>query len=74
MYLTTVQDYVKTYIDKISFYNSTLKKRHRVSLAVPTDKRDSAKSKRATFANFIHQIDAEIACNFIKKDPYLYST
>lgn len=46
-YFTTVQDYIKTKIEKITVYNKALKKRHTVSLSVPTDLKDRAKSKRA---------------------------
>jgi hypothetical protein len=61
-----IQDYVKTKIEQITVW--VCKKRHTVSLAVPTDKKErEAKSKRATFANFIHQKDAGLACHVILK-------
>lgn len=50
-YLTTVQDYVKREKVTTSVYNRTRRKRHSITIAVPTNKRDSAKSLRATFAN-----------------------
>ena len=35
------------------------------ALAVPTDKKDRAKARRATFANCIHQKDASIATHVV---------
>lgn len=64
-YLTTIQDYVLSHTEKISFYNSVLKKKHQISLSIPTDKKDRAKTRRATFASFIHQKDADLVCNVI---------
>lgn len=64
-YFTTVQDYVKT--DNITTYieNRVLKKRHPITLAVPTAKRDRTKARRATLAFFIHQKDAAIAAHVV---------
>jgi hypothetical protein len=43
------------------FYDRKRKKRHKITLTLPTTKRDPLKTKRATFANYIHQKDAAIA-------------
>ena len=37
---------------------------------VPTTKKDSAKAKRSTFANYVHQKDASIAC-FVFDEAHL---
>lgn len=42
-------------------YDRLLRKRHQVTLRVPTRKRDRRKTNTSTFANFIHQKDANIA-------------
>jgi DNA-directed RNA polymerase len=58
---TTVQDYMKTKAAKILLYDRIHKKRRQVSLRIPTEDRDQRKTRSATFANFIHQKDAQIA-------------
>lgn len=58
---TTVQDYMKTKAAKILLYDRILKKRRQVTLRIPTEDRDQRKTHVATFANFIHQRDAQIA-------------
>lgn len=59
--LITVQDYMKSEIVKLWVYDRIQKKRHQVSLRIPTTYRDRRKTNAATFANFIHQKDANIA-------------
>lgn len=58
---TTVQDYMKTKAAKILLYDRIQKKRRQVTLRIPTEDRDQRKTRAATFANFIHQKDAQIA-------------
>lgn len=38
-----------------------------IELPIPSSQRDPAKSKIASFANFIHQKDASIAMNVVEK-------
>lgn len=45
--------------------NKTQKKTHRITLSISTTKRDTAKSRRASFANFIHQKDAAITTRVV---------
>lgn len=59
-FITTSQDYMKSKYIHVWVYNK--KTSHFIN--VPTTYRDRAKSMRATFANFIHQLDASIA-NFV---------
>lgn len=42
-------------------YDKHKKKRSKVTLSIPSTERDRKKTKRASFANFIHQKDASIA-------------
>lgn len=58
---TTIQDYKSKMKESFYVYNHASKKRHKVSLIVPTRERDRRKTKTSTFANFIHQKDAFIA-------------
>jgi DNA-directed RNA polymerase len=60
-YITTVQDYMCSKNEYIWVYNRQTKKRHRVTLRVPTYNRDSRKTLISTCADFIHQKDAYIA-------------
>jgi hypothetical protein len=58
-----VQDFIKNETRTTTIYNRALKKRHQISLSVPTDKKDRLKAaRRATFASFIHQKEGAIAC------------
>jgi len=73
-FFTTMQDYMCS--DKINMWlyekvsqpgGSKGRKRHMVTVNIPTFKRDSRKSLNSTCANFIHQKDAYIAMNVVKK-------
>lgn len=44
--------------ENIQTYNRLTKKRHRVTLKIPTTKRNKRKTQVSTFANFINQKDA----------------
>lgn len=66
-YYTTVQDYMKMEAINISVYDQYHKKRRRVTLRVSSSKRDRRKTEISTFVNFIHQKDAQIAMNVVKK-------
>lgn len=46
---------------KVWVYDTKRKKRHQITLTIPTTQRNKTKSMRATFANRIHQLDATIA-------------
>lgn len=59
--LTTIQDYMKSDIAPLWVYDRIQKKRRQVTLRIPTPTRDRRKTHLATFANFIHQKDANIA-------------
>jgi len=59
--LTTVQDYMKSEVVNLWVYDRILKKRHQVTLRIPTTNRDRKKTYASSFANFIHQKDANIA-------------
>lgn len=59
--LITIQDYMKSEIAPLWVYDRILKKRRQVTLRIPTIYRDRRKTHAATFANFIHQKDANIA-------------
>jgi len=50
--LTTVQDYKAS--QEVQVWKKS-KKRHKITLNLPSTKRDRRKTLRATFANFIHQ-------------------
>lgn len=46
-YLTTVQDYIRSDNVTTTIYNRALKKKHKITLAVPTKKKeDRAKARR----------------------------
>lgn len=67
-FFTTWQDYMRTDQVKITLFNKLYKdRRHQVTLRVPIAIRDTRKSKVATCVNFIHQRDAFIAMNVVKK-------
>lgn len=76
-HITTIQDSIKFQTVTASIYNRELHKVHKISMEIPTNKRDSAKTKRSTFANYIHQKDASLACyvfdQAISKGIRLYS-
>lgn len=65
-YYNTVQDYIKMKTIKVSVYDKE-RKLHRISLRIKTSERHPAKTKVATFANFIHQKDANIAMNVVEQ-------
>ena len=54
-------DYLSKESIPVIVFDRKHKKRKRLTLSVPSKNRDRAKSLRAPFANFIHQIDASIA-------------
>lgn len=61
-HITTIQDYIKSFSVSTAVLNAHLNKVHIIKLDVPTNKKDSAKALRSTFAFFIHQKDASLAC------------
>lgn len=63
--LTSVQDYMIFKNVNIWIYDRIQKKRRQVTLRIPTEARDRRKTKISTFANFIHQKDANIAMHMI---------
>lgn len=65
-YYTTVQDYKKMVPINIWVYDGLHKKRRRVTLRVSSSKRDRRKTEIATFVNFIHQRDANIAMQVVE--------
>lgn len=66
-YITTVQDYMCSEEAYITIYdNKAKKKRHRITLRIPTDERNSRKTLVSTCANFIHQKDAYIAMKVVE--------
>jgi DNA-directed RNA polymerase len=65
--LTTVQDYMKSKAVNIWVYDRIQKKKRQVTLRIPSEVRDRKKTSMATFANFIHQQDANIAMCMIDK-------
>lgn len=66
-YYLTLQDYTCSINENIQVYNRITKKRHRVTLRIPTDKKDKRKTQVSTFANFIHQKDAFISMNLVNE-------
>lgn len=60
-YIPTIQDYMYSKKANIWIFYNKNKKRRRLTLRVPTEKRDSRKTLFATCANLIHQKDAYIA-------------
>ena len=74
-FVQTIQDYTVHNPIHVALYDKKKKKRHKVTLSVPTTQRNKTKSMRATFANCIHQFDSTISClvtAFVKVDPYYY--
>ena len=65
-YFTTKQDYMSFKKENISVYERSTKKRRRVTLSIPTVKRDRRKTQSSTCANFIHQKDAYIAMKVVE--------
>ncbi|XP_031396899.1 uncharacterized protein LOC116207918, partial [Punica granatum] len=65
-YFTTKQDYMSFVKEEIMVYERTSKKRRRVTLSVPTMKRDKRKTQSSACANFIHQKDAYIAMKVVE--------
>jgi len=59
--LTSVQDYMRLKNVNIWVYDRIQKKKRQVTLRIPTEVRDRRKTHTSTFANFIHQKDANIA-------------
>lgn len=64
-YYCTIQDYIHFEPIKLSVYDRLHKKRHQITLRVPTEHRNRIKTLTATFANFIHQKDAYIAMHLV---------
>lgn len=64
-YYLSLQDYLCSTTENIQIYNRLTKKRRRVTLRIPTSKKDKRKTQVSTFANFIHQKDAFIAMRVI---------
>lgn len=62
---TTIQDYIKHTDINIWVYTLPERKRRRMTLSIPSDKRDSRKTKTSTFVNFIHQKDAFLAMSVV---------
>lgn len=65
-FFSTMQDYMSWEKDVIVVYERQKKKRRRITLKVPSLKRDSRKSQTSACANFIHQKDAYIAMKVIE--------
>ncbi|KZV14671.1 DNA-dependent RNA polymerase [Dorcoceras hygrometricum] len=65
-YFTTRQDYMYFVKEVIIVYERDSKKRRRVTLSVPTTKRDKRKTQSSACANFIHQKDAFIAMKVVE--------
>jgi len=66
LFIKTVQDYMVSKPVNVWVYDRKKKKRHKITLILPTNERNKMKSKKATFANLIHQKDATIASLIIK--------
>ncbi|XP_019435869.1 PREDICTED: uncharacterized protein LOC109342314 [Lupinus angustifolius] len=65
-YFKTIQDYMSFEKEVIIVYERDSKKRRRVTLSVPTTKRDKRKTQSSACANFIHQKDAYIALKVVE--------
>jgi DNA-directed RNA polymerase len=65
-YFTTKQDSMSFIKEDITVYERATKKRRRVTLSVPTTKRDKRKTQSSACANFIHQKDAYIAMKVVE--------
>jgi len=63
-YFSTVLHYMSNKKVVVNIYDKR-KKRRRVTPRVPTDERDTRKTKLSTCVNFIHQRDAYIAMNVV---------
>lgn len=74
-YFQTIQDYKVLEPINLTLYDRNTKKRHKVTLRVPSEKRDRRKTEVSTFVNFIHQHDACIAMKVIEemKDAPIYT-
>ena len=66
-YFTTVQDYVTMNPINLWVYDKHHRKRRKVTLRIPSSKRDRRKTDTSTFVNFIHQKDAYIAMKVVEK-------
>lgn len=66
-YFSTSQDYKIMEKHSVRVFNSKLRKPHRVTLSFPSNVRDKRKTRAATFVNFIHQKDAQIAMSMAFK-------
>lgn len=65
-YFTTKQDYMSFVKEEIMVFERITKKKRRITLKVPTMKRDKRKTQSSSFANFIHQKDAYIAMKAVE--------
>lgn len=63
--LRTMQDYFKSEEVSLTVYDRIQKKRRKEGIRIPSSKRDRRKTYNSTFANFIHQKDANIAAFLI---------
>ena len=69
-FFNTVQDYRRFNKEFIWVYDSVIRKRHKVTLQVPTLDRDTRKTQVATCVNFIHQKDAYLAMRVVDNLVY----
>jgi len=65
-FFKTVQDYRRFNKEFIWVYDRVSRKRHKVTLQVPTLDRDTRKTQVATCVNFIHQKDAYLAMRVVE--------
>jgi len=70
-YFHSIQDYMKTEPVNVWTFDRSKMKRKKVTMSMPTTKRDRNKTKKACFASFIHQKDASIALYIIQHFPPL---
>ena len=63
---TTIQDYRKSSETHIWVHDIKSTSKRKVTLSIPSDKRDSRKTMTSTFVNFIHQKDACLAMSVVK--------
>jgi DNA-directed RNA polymerase len=66
-YFETKQEYFKNEPVSIWIYDKDKSKKRKVTLRIPSDKNDTRKTEIATFVNFIHQKDADIAMRLVEK-------
>lgn len=67
LFIKTVQDFMVSKLVNVWIYDRReAKKRHKITLILPTNERNKMKSKKATFANLIHQKGATIASLLIQ--------